>query len=301
MVPGAGGHQPRSRAQDLPPRNLSERENRTVSDGLRGVLIDHLEDVVDRDGRAELILRSGDSMAVESGSWFVNCTGYLLQGGQQHEPVVSTSGNVASINMRAHTLRLTPWSAYVFTHLLLRGELVAAPPYELDTMALREIAPNEIGAAVGTLMLHNFSAITDLLPPKVLLECGSDLEGWYPWPRRLVGTVRFLATHRRAREHWRRVLDHFRERHGIAGGLRGYVGSALTSRSRRRAVSAVTARLGCTTSLLRRGGTLTFSASRYCDRPPGSRHSSSSTSPGGTGASFAAIVTSSWWSMISTS
>ena len=167
-------------------------------------------------------------MPVEPGSWFVNCTGYLLQSDQQYEPVVSASGNVMSINMRAHTLWLTPWSAYFLTHLLFRGELVDAPLYELDTVAVRNTAPDEIGAAVGTLMVHNLSVIIDLLPPKVLMQCGSDLERWYPWPRRLVGRVRFLATHRRDRAHWRRSLDTFRERHGIAGGIRGESAPALT-------------------------------------------------------------------------
>ena len=167
-------------------------------------------------------------MPVEPGSWFVNCTGYLLQSDQQYEPVVSASGNVMSINMRAHTLWLTPWSAYFLTHLLFRGELVDAPLYELDTVALRNTAPGEIGAAVGTLMMHNLSVVIDLLPQKVLMECGSDLERWYPLPRRLVGSVRLLATHRRDRAHWRRSLDTFRERHGIAGGLRGQVHPALS-------------------------------------------------------------------------
>jgi hypothetical protein len=208
--------------------NLSERENRTISDGLRRVVVDHLEDVVDRDGGTELLLRSGDSISVEPGSWFVNCTGYLLRSEEQHEPVVSESGNVVSINMRAHTLWLTPWSAYFLTHLLFRGELVDAPLYELDTVALRNTAPGEIGAAVGTLMMHNLSVVIDLLPQKVLMECGSDLERWYPWPRRLVGGIRFLTAHRKDREHWRRSLDTFRERHGIAGGIRGELGSVLT-------------------------------------------------------------------------
>jgi hypothetical protein len=200
--------------------NLSEEENRTVSDGLQRVLVDHLEDVVDRDEGAELLLRSGDSMTVEPGSWFVNCTGYLLKGDQRHEPAVSPSGNVVSINMRAHTFWLTTLSAYFLTHLLFRDELVDAPLYELDTIALRTTAPDEIGAAVGTLMVHNISVITDLLPPRVLRQCGPDQERWYPWPRRLPGLVRFLATHRSARQHCRRSLDTLRERHGIPGGVR---------------------------------------------------------------------------------
>ena len=159
--------------------NLSEREKRTVSDGVRRVLVDHLEDVVDRhDGGVEVLLRSGDRVPVEPGSWFVNCTGYLLKGDQQHEPVVSPSGNVLSINMRAHTLWLTPWSAYFLTHLLFRDQLVDAPLYELDTIALRETAPGEIGAAVGTLVMLNMSLVGQLLPSKVLLQCGSDLDRW---------------------------------------------------------------------------------------------------------------------------
>jgi hypothetical protein len=147
--------------------NLSEKENRTIAEGLQRVVVDHLDDVVDRDGGTELILRSGDSMPVEPGSWFVNCTGYLLRSEEQHEPAASASGNVVSINMRAHTLWLTPWSAYFLTHLLFRGELVDAPLYELDTVALRRIAPDQIGAAVGTLMMHNMSVIADALCVRV--------------------------------------------------------------------------------------------------------------------------------------
>lgn len=200
--------------------NLSEAENRTITQGVRRVPLDHLEDVVDRDDGAELVLRSGERVAVEPGSWFVNCTGYLLRGDQRHEPVASSSGKVLSINMRAHSFWLTPWSAYFLTHLMFRNQLADAPLYELDTVTLHQTAPGEIGAALSALMGHNLSVITDILPPKVMMRCGSDLERWYPWPRRLAGTVQWLARHRRVRAHCRRALDTFRERHGIAGGLR---------------------------------------------------------------------------------
>ena len=97
-------------------------------------------------------------------------------------------------------------------------------------MAVRNTAPGEIGATVGTRMMHNLSVILDLLPPKVVMRCGSDLERWYPLPRQLVGGLRLSATHRRDREHWRRPLDTFCERHGIAGGLRGQVNPAFSRR-----------------------------------------------------------------------
>lgn len=209
--------------------NLSEREKRTVADGLHRILSEHLEDVVDRDdGGVEVLLRSGEAMAVEPGSWFVNCTGYLLKGDQHHEPAVSSSGKVLSINMRAHTLWLTPWSAYFLTHLLFRDQLVDAPLYELDTIALRQNAPGAIGAAVGTLMMLNMSVVSDLLPPKVLLQCRSNQDRWYPWPRQLMGIIRVRARARRDREHWRRSLDTLRERHGIAGGVRSKRAAALS-------------------------------------------------------------------------
>lgn len=200
--------------------NLSEAENRTITQGVNRVLLDHLEDVVDSDESAELVLRSGERIAVEPGSWFVNCTGYLLRGAQRHEPISSPSGKVLSINMRAHSFWLTPWSAYFLTHLMFRNQLADAPLYELDTVKLHQAAPGDIGAAVSALMGHNLSVITDLLPPKVMMRCGSDLERWFPLPRRLIGMVPWLRGHRRLRAHCRRALDTFRERHGIAGGVR---------------------------------------------------------------------------------
>ncbi len=41
----------------------------------------------------------------------------------------------------------------------------------------------------------------------VFAECGLDFNRWYPWHRRMAGTVRFMATHRRERAHLRRSLD----------------------------------------------------------------------------------------------
>ena len=51
-------------------------------------------------------------------------------------------------------------------------------------------------------------------------------------------------------------------------------------RARRKAVSAVIARIPFTISLMRRGGTLMSFARRYWERPSGTRNSSLSTSPG---------------------
>ena len=200
---------------------LSEAETRTVAAGLRHVVMDHLTDVVDRDGRTELVLRSGDPLPVEPGSWFVNCTGYVLQRDQPHEPVVSPDGRVVSINMRAAVMPFAHFGGYLVTHLLLRDELADAPLYELDEIAVRSRAREHMPGAFFALAMHNLSVIIDRVPPKVMLKFGADFDRWYPLPRQLFGVARFMARHRKDREHCRRALDTLRERHDIAGGVRG--------------------------------------------------------------------------------
>ena len=56
---------------------LSEAENRTISAGLNDLVMDYLEDAVDRNGATELVFRSGSTKAIQPGSWVVNCTGYV--------------------------------------------------------------------------------------------------------------------------------------------------------------------------------------------------------------------------------
>src|SRR5271168_4430607 len=59
------------------------------------------------------------------------------------------------------------------------------------------------------------------------------------------------------------------------------------ARASRSAVSALMARLVCTISLIRRGGTSIALASRYCEMPIGSRNSLLRISPGWVGAKSA--------------
>ena len=67
-------------------------------------------------------------------------------------------------------------------------------------------------------MHHNLSLIADNVPNKVFTECGLDFDRWYPLPHRLLGTARFMITHRRDRAQHRRTLDTVRERFDIRCG-----------------------------------------------------------------------------------
>ena len=69
----------------LPARLRSDSENETIAAGLNDVVMDHLVDVVDRDGQPELVYRSG------------NCTGYFEHDDRPYEPYLSASGAVLSI------------------------------------------------------------------------------------------------------------------------------------------------------------------------------------------------------------
>jgi thioredoxin reductase len=197
---------------------LSEAENRTIAAGLNEVIIDHFVEVVDRDGTTEMVFRSGATKAIQPGSWIVNCTGYLDGGDHPYEPYVSEGGSVISIQVRSATLHLTSFAAYFLTHLLFLGKIKDVPLYELDMPVLRRTSNAAFPYTIFSLAQHNLSLIYDAVPTKVFLDCGLDLDRWYPLPRRMAATARFMLTHRRERKHQRRTLDTVRERFDIRCG-----------------------------------------------------------------------------------
>jgi thioredoxin reductase len=198
---------------------LSASENKTISAGLNHVVMDYSEDAVDRNGATELVFRSGSTKTIQPGSWIVNCTGYVgLGSGYPYEPYVSTSGAVVSIQPRSSTLHLPGFQGYFLTHLLMLDRIRDVPLYELDLQDLREKSIVVFPYTLFALVQHNLSLIYDCVPSRVFSENGLDFDNWYPLPRRLPSTVKFLLTHRRARERARRVLDTVRERFGIRCG-----------------------------------------------------------------------------------
>jgi hypothetical protein len=197
---------------------LSEAENTTIGAGLNDVIMDYLVDVVDRGAATELVFRSGATKAIAPGSWIVNCTGYVLQGDYPYEPYVSESGAVVSIQARSATMHLTSLMAYFLTHLLFLGKIRDVPLYELDAQDIRSKSRTASPYALLSLLQHNTSLIIDSVPTKVFLDCGLNLDRWYPLPRRMVATAGFTRAHRREREQCRRALDTLRERFDVRCG-----------------------------------------------------------------------------------
>lgn len=207
---------------------LSEAENATIAAGLNDTVMDYFTDVVDRGGSTEMRFRSGASTEIRPGSWIVNCTGYLAPNTEMpYEPYVSASGRVVSIQPRSTIAHLPAFQGYFLAHLLFLGVLRDIPLYEMDAPPLREKAGVAFSYILFTLVQHNLSLIADSVPSKVMRENGLDVDTWYPLLRRLPSVVRFMLTHRRARERSRRVLDTVRERFDVRLGPLDLAGDAV--------------------------------------------------------------------------
>jgi hypothetical protein len=197
---------------------LSREENDTIRSGLSRVLNDHFIDVVDSADGPQMTLRSGALLPIAPGSWLVNCTGYIVHRRFPYEPFRSPGGRMLSIQSTSATLHLSSYMAYFSTHLFLSGKLTEVPLYELDMLELYEKARKAWTYTLMTLVEHNLGLYFDNLPSKAFRECGLDFDLWYPLPRRLLATAKFVRNHRREREHLRQTLDTVHERFGVRCG-----------------------------------------------------------------------------------
>jgi hypothetical protein len=200
---------------------LSETEARTIRSGVTDMVSDHLIDAVDSSGGVELLLRSGATRQIESGSWLVNCTGYLFGEQSRHrryEPYVSADGNVGVISSRTAIALLPSFGGYYLGHLMMLGKLGELPLYELDGDELARQSREAWACAAVTMNLYNLGVIADNVPQAVLRQNGLNFDLWYPRHRYLLGAVQFARAYRREREHWRRALDRVQERFGVHCG-----------------------------------------------------------------------------------
>ena len=165
-----------------------------------------------------MVLRSGATLTVQPGDWIVNCTGYLPVREYPYEPFISTGGAVLSIQTRSATMHLPSYMAYFSTHLLLAGKIRDVGLYELDMFELYRKSRKSFPYALFALVAHNLSVCADALPARVFRECGLDFDRWYPLPRRLTATAKFVRGHRCDRERQRRTLDTIRERFDVRCG-----------------------------------------------------------------------------------
>jgi hypothetical protein len=197
---------------------ISKAELDTIARGARAIIKDYLVDVEDRDGTPTLLLRSGETRAMEPGSFVINCTGYVKETDQPYEPYLSASDRVLTIRPGSAVHLLSTVSAYLLVHLWLTEKLRGLPLYEVDPFALQRKSRDVSSVLGGSHMLYNMLLMLDRLPKGALEEFGTDTTRWYPLPRRFLSSLKLLHFQRGHRDHFRRALDAVRERFDIRCG-----------------------------------------------------------------------------------
>ena len=177
--------------------SLAERDE--LCAGVDRVFHGHLIDV---EGTSMTIRADGSLQAhkVPEGAYFINCTTHFLQA--PHQPVLQDSGLVCAPQ---HALGLTGTSAYVLTHMWLRGEL-GAVAHELFRMRIDVEPKVRFATNLGLMAMANVTLINAHLPMKILAGYEGDYNKWYPPYRRLPLLARMLKNRHMLLEKAQRIL-----------------------------------------------------------------------------------------------
>lgn len=197
---------------------LSSEENETITNGIEELISDYAIDVEDIDGQPVIKFKSGETKPVAPGSWFVNCTGYVLRDELDYEPFISPHGTVVSVQPTSGIHFLTTFAAYFLTHLFYLGELGKLPLYEMDYPALLAKDKVAFPFAAMTQVLYNITLIISVVPSKVMADCGLDFDRWFPMYRRIIGGLKLQRNRKRFSQSYKNTLDTIRERYDIRCG-----------------------------------------------------------------------------------
>lgn len=197
---------------------LSEEERDVIAGGLRDIVNDYLEDVIDGADGPEMVLRSGRRSPVEPGSVFVNCTGFLVRQNHRYEPYLSQQGAILTITPRSMIHYLSSVSSYFLTHMFFLGKLKDAPLYEFDAEDAFRKDRRMCHTAALTISFMNLITLLQTLPFRVFDRCGLDLDRLYPLYRRVGALIDLKLNGKRYVAHCREALDRVREVHGVHCG-----------------------------------------------------------------------------------
>ena len=198
---------------------LSPEENATIAAGISELIPDYLTDVVDIDGQTTMVFKSGARRPTEAGSWFINCTGYVMREEHPYEPYLSDKRTVVSIQPTSAIHFLTTFGAYFLVHLFYLGKLETLPLYEID---FESFLPKEKATwpfAALTQSMYNTILIMDAVPNKVMADCGLDFDRWFPLYRRLIAGLKLKRNAKNYSDHFRKTLDAIRDRNTIRCGV----------------------------------------------------------------------------------
>lgn len=197
---------------------LSQAEHALIANGSSSVLREYLEDIVDGEGGPEARLRSGRRLELPAGAWVINCSGYILREPIPYEPYLSEHGTTVSVQPTSAIHFLTTFGSYFLAHLFYLDLLDKLPLYELDFQDLIHKSKKSMALTSMTLTLYNMGLIVEVVPQKVMLQCGLDFDRWYPMYRRLLAVSKLRRDRLTKRAHFKATLDRIRERYDVRLG-----------------------------------------------------------------------------------
>ncbi len=197
---------------------LSEEENAFLATNLKSVQNGYVADVID-DGGPVLLFTDRRRLAIAPGSWFVNCTGYIMREEHPYEPYLSPLGAVVSIQPSSSIHVLTSFAGYFLTHLWYLDQLRTLPLYALDQQTLARHNRQIMSFVCMAQLLYNTLLIVDAVPVKVMQDCGLDFDRWFPLPRRLCGIFKLRRKRDALFRHCETALDKVRARYDLRAGV----------------------------------------------------------------------------------
>ena len=198
---------------------LSPSESRFIEEGVQEAIYDYLNDVIEKEGRLFINYRSGKQQHVESGSWFINCTGYMFAKKENSESTLSSHGKVLSVNKSRSTLGFTSLEGYFLPHLWFRDLFKDVPIYELNHADLAKKSKEAFLFGASAQIIHNTLSIFESLPFKVINDCGLNFEKWYPLHRQAFVLMKLLLNKKQYLYQISDVLEHIRNTYKVEGGF----------------------------------------------------------------------------------
>lgn len=177
---------------------------------------DYLEDVVNQDGSPIMVLKGGENIKVEEGSYFVNCTGTVLRKHIPYESYLSVNSIILSINHTSSISFATHLSAYFLTHLWFLNKLKDLPLIEFNYDAIARKNRKLIYIAGIPHFFYNLTIISDVLPSKLMEDFPGFLDkDVYPSYRLLLSGLRLKVNRDKYLNHWKKTLDTVRNKYDL--------------------------------------------------------------------------------------
>lgn len=197
---------------------LSEKENETIKRATKTITKDYLVDVEDTGGVSRMIFKREEACIVESGSWFINCTGYIAREEYPYEPYLSPNATIVSVQPTSGIHFLSSFGAYFITHLMFLGKLSSLPLYELDYQDLIRKDRFAFPFVSIAQTMYNVLLIMDVVPMSVMTRCGVDFDNWFPVYRRMLGGAKLSRNSARYKKLFKQTLDTVQRKYDIRCG-----------------------------------------------------------------------------------